>query len=192
MENSQRDINIAFMNELAMVFDRMGIDTNEFIDRMNTKWNALQASGRAWWAATASAWISAISPMRRRCWATHSQIILNGRMVNDGMSTFNCEQAIRKMVEAGLAPKKSKTVILGLTFKENCPDVRNSKVNDIIRELGDFGIRPTVADPWADPETAMEGYGVELSPIDTIRDADCVIAAVSHREFIDLGNRGPA
>ena len=189
VENSQRDINIAFMNELAMVFDRMGIDTNEVIDGMNTKWNAL-----GFRPGLVGGHCIGVDPYyftyEAEMLGYHSQIILNGRMVNDGMSTFIANRAIRKMVEAGLAPKKSKTVILGLTFKENCPDVRNSKVNDIIRELGSFGIRPTVADPWADPETAMEEYGVELNPIDTIRDADCVIAAVSHREFIDLGIEG--
>ena len=189
VENSQRDINIAFMNELAMVFDRMGIDTNEVIDGMNTKWNAL-----GFRPGLVGGHCIGVDPYyftyEAEMLGYHSQIILNGRMVNDGMSTFIANTAIRKMVEAGLAPKKSKTVILGLTFKENCPDVRNSKVNDIIRELGSFGIRPTVADPWADPETAMEEYGIELNPIDTIRDADCVIAAVSHREFIDLGIEG--
>ena len=189
VENSQRDINIAFMNELAMVFDRMGIDTNEVIDGMNTKWNAL-----GFRPGLVGGHCIGVDPYyftyEAEMLGYHSQIILNGRMVNDGMSTFIANTAIRKMVEAGLAPKKSKTVILGLTFKENCPDVRNSKVNDIIRELGSFGIRPTVADPWADPETAMEEYGIELNPIDMIRDADCVIAAVSHREFIDLGIEG--
>jgi UDP-N-acetyl-D-galactosamine dehydrogenase len=189
VENSQRDINIAFMNELAMVFDRMGIDTNEVIDGMNTKWNAL-----GFRPGLVGGHCIGVDPYyftyEAEMLGYHSQIILNGRMVNDGMSTFIANTAIRKMVEAGLAPKKCKTVILGLTFKENCPDVRNSKVNDIIRELGSFGIRPTVVDPWADPETAMEEYGIELDPIDTIRDADCVIAAVSHREFNDLGIEG--
>ena len=120
----------------------------------------------------------------------HSQIILNGRIVNDSMGAFVADAAIKKMIEAGMAPKFSKVVILGLTFKENCPDCRNSKVADIINRLAEYGIRPEVVDPWADPEVAKHEYGVDLSAFTEIKDADCIIVAVAHQMFRDLGLDG--
>lgn len=189
VENSQRDINIAFMNELAMVFDRMGIDTNEVIDGMNTKWNAL-----GFRPGLVGGHCIGVDPYyftyEAEILGYHSQIILNGRIVNDGMGVFIADTAIKRMTLAGLAPRNCTTVILGLTFKENCPDVRNSKVNDILRELRKYGIEPKVTDSWADRDTAMKEYGVEIVPIEEIRDADCVIAAVAHSEFCDLGVDG--
>ena len=113
----------------------------------------------------------------------HSQIILNGRIVNDSMGAFVADKAVKKMIEAGQAPKKSKVVILGLTFKENCPDTRNSKVADIIKQLNTYGIEPVVVDPWASERDAMHEYGVTLTSIDDVNDADCVIVAVAHNEF---------
>ncbi|MDO5435334.1 MAG: nucleotide sugar dehydrogenase [Clostridia bacterium] len=182
VENSQRDINIAFMNELAMVFDKMGIDTNEVVDGMNTKWNAL-----GFRPGLVGGHCIGVDPYyftyEAEKMGYHSQIILNGRIVNDSMGKFVADAAIRKMIEAGLAPKYAKVVILGITFKENCPDTRNSKVNDIIRRLNEYGITPVVADPWADRSEALREYGVELTDIADIRDADCVIAAVAHNEF---------
>ena len=182
VENSQRDINIAFMNELAMVFDRMGIDTNEVVDGMNTKWNAL-----GFRPGLVGGHCIGVDPYYFTYEAErlgyHSQIILNGRIVNDGMGAFVAETAIKKMIEAGQAPKNSKVVILGLTFKENCPDCRNSKVEDIIKRLGDYGIKPMVVDPWADKEVAKKEYGVELSEMSEIKNADCIIVAVAHNEF---------
>ena len=186
VENSQRDINIAFMNELAMAFDRMDIDTNEVVDGMNTKWNAL-----GFRPGLVGGHCIGVDPYYFTYQAEklgyHSQIILNGRIVNDSMGRFIADAAIKKMIEVGQAPKKSKVVILGLTFKENCPDTRNSKVDDIIKRLNEYGIKPIVVDPWASERDAMHEYGVELTKLDDIRDADCVIVAVAHNEFKSLG-----
>lgn len=185
VENSQRDINIAFMNELAMVFDRMGIDTNEVVDGMNTKWNAL-----GFRPGLVGGHCIGVDPYYFTYEAEklgyHSQIILNGRIVNDGMGKFVAEAAIKQMIAAGKAPKKEKVVILGLTFKENCPDTRNSKVGDIIKTLNSYGIEPVVVDPWASERDAMFEYGVTLTELKDVKDADCIIVAVAHNEFKEL------
>lgn len=182
VENSQRDINIAFMNELAMVFDRMQIDTNEVVDGMNTKWNAL-----GFRPGLVGGHCIGVDPYYFTYEAEklgyHSQIILNGRIVNDSMGAYVADVAIRKMIKAGQAPRKSNVVILGLTFKENCPDTRNSKVDDIIKQLNRYGIEPKVVDPWASERDAIHEYGVKLTKIEDIKDADCVIVAVAHNEF---------
>lgn len=182
VENSQRDINIAFMNELAMVFDRMDIDTNEVVDGMNTKWNAL-----GFRPGLVGGHCIGVDPYYFTYEAEklgyHSQIILNGRIVNDSMGAYVADQAVKKMIEAGQAPKKSKVVILGLTFKENCPDTRNSKVDDIIKQLNTYGIEPTVVDPWASERDEMREYGVHLKTMEEAKNADCVIVAVAHNEF---------
>lgn len=189
VENSQRDINIAFMNELAMVFDRMDIDTNEVVDGMNTKWNAL-----GFRPGLVGGHCIGVDPYYFTYEAEklgyHSQIILNGRIVNDSMGAYVANAAVKKMIEAGQAPKKSKVVILGLTFKENCPDTRNSKVNDIIKQLNTYEISPVVADPWASERDAMHEYGVTLTKLEDVKDADCVIVAVAHKEFkaLDLND----
>lgn len=189
VENSQRDINIAFMNELAMVFDRMNIDTNEVIDGMNTKWNAL-----GFRPGLVGGHCIGVDPYYFTYEAEklgyHSQIILSGRIVNDNMGKYVADAAVKKMVEAGQAPKNSKVVIMGLTFKENCPDIRNSKVEDIIKRLGEYNIKPLVVDPWADKTEALAEYGVQLTDIKDISDADCVIMAVAHKEFKELGLEG--
>ena len=186
VENSQRDINIAFMNELAMVFDRMGIDTNEVVDGMNTKWNAL-----GFRPGLVGGHCIGVDPYYFTYEAEklgyHSQIILNGRIVNDSMGAYVADKAVHKMIEAGQAPKKSKVIILGLTFKENCPDCRNSKVANIIGRLNEYGIEPEVVDPWADPEVAKHEYGVDLVNLEDVHDADCVIVAVAHQEFKEFG-----
>lgn len=185
VENSQRDINIAFMNELAMVFDRMNIDTNEVIDGMNTKWNSL-----GFRPGLVGGHCIGVDPYYFTYQAEklgyHSQIILNGRMVNDNMGRFIADVAIKKMIEAGQAPKNSKVVILGLTFKENCPDTRNSKVYDIIKRLKEYEIEPIVVDPWASEADAMREYGVSLTKYNDVRNADCIIVAVAHNEFKTL------
>lgn len=182
VENSQRDINIAFMNELAMVFDRMDIDTNEVVDGMNTKWNAL-----GFRPGLVGGHCIGVDPYYFTYEAEklgyHSQIILNGRIVNDHMGAYVADAAIKQMIAAGQAPKKSKVVILGLTFKENCPDTRNSKVDDIIKELKTYGIEPVVVDPWANECDALREYGVTLTKLEDAKDADCVIIAVAHNEF---------
>lgn len=182
VENSQRDINIAFMNELAMVFDRMGIDTNEVVDGMNTKWNAL-----GFRPGLVGGHCIGVDPYYFTYEAEklgyHSQIILNGRIVNDNMGAYIADAAVKQMIAAGQAPKYSKVVILGLTFKENCPDTRNSKVDDIIKQLKTYGINPIVIDPWASKQDAMREYGVELKSMEDARGADCIIVAVAHNEF---------
>ncbi len=182
VENSQRDINIAFMNELAMVFDRMGIDTNEVVDGMNTKWNAL-----GFRPGLVGGHCIGVDPYYFTYEAEklgyHSQIILSGRKVNDGMGAFVADAAIKEMIKAGKSPKNSKVVILGLTFKENCPDTRNSKVEDIIKRMAEYDINPLVVDPWASERDAMHEYGVTLTKFEDIKDADCVIVAVAHNEF---------
>lgn len=185
VENSQRDINIAFMNELAMVFDKMGIDTSEVISGMNTKWNAL-----GFYPGLVGGHCIGVDPYYFTYQAErlgyHSQIILAGRKVNDSMGEFVADSAIKQMILAGQAPQKSKVVILGITFKENCPDIRNSKVEDIINRLAEYGISPVTADPWADKDETEAEYKVKLEKISDIKDADCVILAVAHDEFKKL------
>lgn len=182
VENSQRDINIAFMNELAMVFDRMGIDTNEVVDGMNTKWNAL-----GFRPGLVGGHCIGVDPYyfvyEAEKLGYHSQIILAGRKVNDGMGAFVADAAIKEMVLAGKSPKTAKVAIFGLTFKENCPDTRNSKVEDIIVRLKEYDIDPIVVDPWASQRDAMHEYGVTLTPVEEIADLDCLILAVAHNEF---------
>ena len=182
VENSQRDINIAFMNEIAIICDKMGIDTIEVLDGMNTKWNALGFK-----PGLVGGHCIGVDPYYLTNAAEklgyHSQIILNGRKVNDSMGAFVADAAIKEMIEAGMAPKKATIVILGITFKENCPDTRNSKVVDVINRLKEFDIQPIVTDDWADPEIAKQEYGVELVPYEQIPKADCVIVAVGHKEY---------
>ena len=185
VENSQRDINIAFMNELAMVFDRMSIDTNEVVDGMNTKWNAL-----GFRPGLVGGHCIGVDPYYFTYEAEklgyHSQIILNGRIVNDRMGKYVAESAVREMIRAGQAPRASEVVILGLTFKENCPDTRNSKVNDIIEALNEYGIEPTVVDPWASERDALNEYGVKLTKLEQVKNADCIIVAVAHDIFREM------
>lgn len=185
VENSQRDINIAFMNELAMVFDRMGIDTNEVVDGMNTKWNAL-----GFRPGLVGGHCIGVDPYYFTYEAEklgyHSQIILSGRKVNDGMGSFVADATIKQLVLVGKAPKGCKLAIFGLTFKENCPDIRNSKVDDIIKGLKEYGINPIVVDPWANPKEAEKEYGVTLTELSQVSDLDCIILAVSHSEFVGL------
>lgn len=182
VENSQRDINIAFMNEIAMICDRMRIDTDEVLAGMNTKWNALGFK-----PGLVGGHCIGIDPYYLTNAAEklgyHSQIILNGRKVNDSIGAFVADAAIKEMIEAGLAPKKATVLIMGLTFKENCPDTRNSKVVDIINRLKEYEINPVVTDSWADPEVAKQEYGVNLVAWEDIPKADCVIVAVGHSEY---------
>ncbi len=182
VENSQRDINIAFMNEVAMICDRLKIDTDEVLAGMNTKWNAL-----GFRPGLVGGHCIGVDPYYLTNVAEklgyHSQIILNGRKVNDSMGAYVAEAAIREMIEAGMAPKKATVIILGITFKENCPDTRNSKVVDIIRRLNEFDIHPVVSDSWADQKFAKEEYGTDLVPFESLPKADCVIVAVGHRQY---------
>lgn len=182
VENSQRDINIAFMNELAMVFDRMGIDTNEVVDGMNTKWNAL-----GFRPGLVGGHCIGVDPYYFTYEAEklgyHSQIILNGRIVNDSMGAYVADAAIRKMIGAGLAPKKSKIAIMGITFKENCPDIRNSKVYDIVKRIREYGIEPIISDPWSLSEDVKQEYDIELTEFAELRDVNCIIIAVAHDHY---------
>ncbi|WP_175615719.1 nucleotide sugar dehydrogenase [Piscibacillus halophilus] len=185
VENSQRDINIAFMNELAMVFDRMGIDTQEVVEAMNTKWNALKFT-----PGLVGGHCIGVDPYyfiyEAEKLGYHSQIILSGRKINDGMGAFVGDAIIKKLILANKVVKKAKVVILGLTFKENTPDTRNSKVDDIIKRLNEYEIEPIVVDPYADPVEAKHEYGVDLVPFDMINDADCLVFSVAHDLFRDM------
>lgn len=180
-ENSQRDINIAFMNELAMVFDKMGIDTNEVVDAMNTKWNAL-----GFRPGLVGGHCIGVDPYyfvyQAEKLGYHSQIILSGRKVNDGMGAFVAEAAIKKLIESNVLVRESKVVILGVTFKENCPDLRNSKVIDIIEHLNEYGIEPIVMDSWANFEE-LEGKVACKKATTYVDNVDCVICAVAHEEY---------
>ena len=182
VENSQRDINIAFMNEIAIICDKLKIDTDEVLAGMNTKWNALGFK-----PGLVGGHCIGVDPYYLTNAAEklgyHSQIILNGRQINDSMGAFVADAAIKEMIEAGMAPKKATVVIMGLTFKENCPDTRNSKVVDIIDRLKEYDIKPIVTDSWADPIVAEREYGIELTAWEDVPKADCVIVAVGHNEF---------
>lgn len=185
VENSQRDINIAFMNELAMIFDIMGIDTNEVIDGMNTKWNSL-----GFRPGLVGGHCIGVDPYyfvyQAENLGYHSQIILSGRKVNDGMGAFVADAAIKEMILAGKKIKGSKVAILGLTFKENCPDIRNSKVADIINKLKQYEINIIVTDPYANSEDVLKEYGIKMTKFEDVKDIDCVIMAVAHDEFKSL------
>ena len=183
VENSQRDINIAFMNELAMVFDRMGIDTNEVVDGMNTKWNAL-----GFRPGLVGGHCIGVDPyylaMCAQRFGYNPEIILAGRRMNDGMGNYVATQTVKLMVKKGINVSHSKIAIFGFTFKENCPDVRNTKVIDIYNSLKEYGIDITVYDPWANVAVAQHEYGIE--PVNTLNPEhqfDAVIMAVAHNEF---------
>lgn len=182
IENSQRDINIAFMNEIAMICDKMNIDTDEVLAGMNTKWNALGFK-----PGLVGGHCIGVDPYYLANAAEklgyHSQIVLTGRRVNDSMGGFVADAAVKQMTEAGLVPQKATVVILGITFKENCPDIRNSKVVDIIHRLEEHEIEPVVADRWADVTVVKQEYGVDLVAMNDLPKADCVIVAVGHKEF---------
>lgn len=182
VENSQRDINIAFMNELAMVFDRMGIDTKQVVEAMNTKWNALGFT-----PGLVGGHCIGVDPYyfiyEAEKLGYHSQIILSGRKINDGMAEFVRDAIIKKLILANKQVKKAKVAILGITFKENCPDTRNSKVIDVIDGLKEYGIEPIIVDPQADPQEAIDEYGIKLSTMNDVTDMDAIVLAVAHNEF---------
>lgn len=184
-ENSQRDINIAFMNELSMVFDRMGIDTIEVVEAMNTKWNAL-----GFYPGLVGGHCIGVDPYyfvyEAEKLGYHSQIIASGRKINDGMGAFIADAAIKKLILANKIVRKAKVVILGITFKENCPDTRNSKVEDIINRLREYEINPVVIDPEADFNDAKSEYDVELVELEKVKNADCIIYAVAHNKFKEM------
>lgn len=182
VENSQRDINIAFINELAMAFDKMGIDTNEVIDAMNTKWNAL-----GFRPGLVGGHCIGVDPYyfvyQAERLGYHSRIISSGRQINDDMPVYVGDQIIKQLVLAGKKVKESKVVFFGATFKENCPDVRNSKIMEIVDRLGEYDIKPVLVDPLADAEDVKRSYGYELSDESAAYDADCLVIAVAHEEY---------
>ncbi|MBU3207625.1 nucleotide sugar dehydrogenase [Clostridium algidicarnis] len=184
-ENSQRDINIAFMNELSMVFDRMNIDTNDVVEAMNTKWNALK-----FYPGLVGGHCIGVDPYyfvyEAEKLGYHSQIILSGRKINDGMGEFVANAIIKKLILANKVVKQAKVVILGITFKENCPDTRNSKIDDIIKKLNEYGIEPIVVDPRASAKDAKNEYGVDLVDLKNVKNADCLVFAVAHDEFNNM------
>lgn len=182
VENSQRDINIAFMNELAMVFDKMNIDTDEVIEAMNTKWNALKFT-----PGLVGGHCIGVDPYyflyEAEKLGYHSQIIQSGRKINDGMGKFVADATIKKLVLANKIVKKSKIGILGLTFKDDTPDVRNSKVIDIIDRLKEYDITPLVFDPYADNLAVKNEYAIEMNELSEFQNLDCLIVAVGHKMF---------
>jgi UDP-N-acetyl-D-glucosamine/UDP-N-acetyl-D-galactosamine dehydrogenase len=185
IENTQRDLNIALMNELAIIFDKMDIDTTEVLRAAGTKWNFLKFS-----PGLVGGHCIGVDPYylthKAEILGYHTQVILAGRRINDGMGKFIAEQTVKNMIASGNYVKGTKVNILGLTFKENCADLRNSKVADVIDELKSYGIEVFVHDPYADPEEAMHQYGVRLYAWDDLPRADAIVAAVSHRQLVSL------
>ena len=185
IENTQRDLNIALMNELALIFDKIGIDTTDVLKAAGTKWNFLKFS-----PGLVGGHCIGVDPYylthKAGMLGYHPQVILAGRRINDGMAKFIAETTIKNMIAAGCHIKAAKVNVLGLTFKEDCGDLRNSKVADVITELESFGVEVFVHDPFADPEEALREYGVKLLSWDALPPADALVAAVSHRQLRNL------
>ncbi len=185
IENSQRDINIAFMNELSIIFNKMGIDTQAVLKAAGTKWNFLK-----FYPGLVGGHCIGVDPYYLTYKAEelgyHSQIILAGRRINDDMGKYVAENCVKSLIRAERPVKNAKVAILGFTFKENCPDTRNSKVYDVVRELQEYGIEPVICDPAADTAEAAALYGVEFTELAEIRSMDAVIVAVAHDQFRTL------
>ena len=185
IENTQRDLNIALMNELALIFDKLGIDTNDVLEAAGTKWNFLKFK-----PGLVGGHCIGVDPY----YLTHKaekigyipQVILAGRRINDGMASFIAQRTVKEMIRAGNTILGSTVTLLGLTFKEDCPDLRNSKVIDIIRELEDYGITVQVSDSMADPAEALHEYGINLCPLDALKPCDALVVAVAHQEYRSL------
>lgn len=189
IENSQRDVNIAFVNELAMIFEKMGIDTHEVLEAAGTKWNFLK-----FFPGLVGGHCIGVDPYYLTYKSEElgyiSQLILSGRRINDGMSKFVAEKYVRELIKSDKKVKGSKVLVMGLTFKENCPDLRNSKINDVIKELSEYGVEVLVHDPVADKKEAMVEYGIELVDLEDLPLVDGIIMAVKHNEYmnIDINN----
>lgn len=185
IENSQRDINIAFVNELSMIFNKMGIDTKAVLEAAGTKWNFLNFS-----PGLVGGHCIGVDPYylthKAEQLGYHSQVILSGRRINDGMGKYVGEATVKNLIKANKQVKGARVAVLGMTFKEDCPDVRNSKVIDIINELNEYGIDVFVTDPIADENEIKEEYGVELTKFEDIKDMDAIIVAVGHKQYLDL------
>jgi UDP-N-acetyl-D-galactosamine dehydrogenase len=182
IENTQRDLNIALINELALIFHKIGIDTTEVLEAAGTKWNFLQFR-----PGLVGGHCIGVDPYylthKADMLGYHPQVILAGRRINDGMGKYVADQTVKLMIQAGSSVKGAAVNVLGLTFKENCPDLRNSRVIDVVRELTAFGARVHVHDPVADPAEAMQEYGLKLEPWDELPRADAIVSAVAHREL---------
>ena len=185
IENSQRDINIAFVNELSLIFDRIGIDTLEVLEAAGTKWNFLPYR-----PGLVGGHCIGVDPYYLANKASelgyHAQVILAGRRINDNMAKFVAEKTIKKLINGNIRVKGADILVMGLTFKENCPDLRNSKVNDIIKELREYGANVHVIDPMAPKEEALEEYGIILEDESCIKNMDAVVVAVGHKEYRDM------
>ena len=185
IENSQRDINIAFMNELSIIFNKMGIDTKSVLEAAGTKWNFLK-----FFPGLVGGHCIGVDPYyltyKAEMMGYHSQIILAGRRINDDMGKYVAENVVKNLISADKAVKGAKVAILGFTFKENCPDTRNTRIIDIVNELKEYGITPVIADPEADADEAKWLYGIEFVDMNTIKDMDAVILAVAHDSFSSL------
>ncbi|MBQ7099992.1 MAG: nucleotide sugar dehydrogenase, partial [Clostridia bacterium] len=185
IENSQRDINIAFMNELSIIFNKMGIDTKSVLEAAGTKWNFLK-----FFPGLVGGHCIGVDPYyltyKAEQLGYHSQVILAGRRINDDMGKYVAENTVKKLIAAGKNVRNAKVAILGFTFKENCPDTRNTRVIDIINELSEYGISPVVADPVADAEEGRVHYGIEFTDISAVKNMDAVIIAVGHTEFMSF------
>ena len=185
IENSQRDINIAFMNELSIIFNKMGIDTKSVLEAAGTKWNFLK-----FFPGLVGGHCIGVDPYyltyKAEMLGYHSQIILSGRRINDDMGKYVAENVVKNLISADKAVKNAKVAILGFTFKENCPDTRNTRIIDIVNELKEYGITPVIADPEADADEAKWLYGIEFVDMNTIKDMDAVILAVAHDSFSSL------
>ena len=185
IENSQRDINIAFMNELSIIFNKMGIDTQSVLKAAGTKWNFLK-----FYPGLVGGHCIGVDPYyltyKAEMLGYHSQIILSGRRINDDMGKYVAENVVKKLIEADKPVKGAKVAILGFTFKENCPDTRNTKIIDIVNELHEYGITPVIADPAADVDEAKWLYGIEFVDMDTVKEMDAIILAVAHDCFKNL------
>ena len=185
IENSQRDINIAFMNELSIIFNKMGIDTKSVLEAAGTKWNFLK-----FFPGLVGGHCIGVDPYyltyKAEMMGYHSQIILSGRRINDDMGKYVAENVVKNLISADKAVKNAKVAILGFTFKENCPDTRNTRIIDIVNELKEYGITPIIADPEADADEAKWLYGIEFVDMNTIKDMDAVILAVAHDSFSSL------
>lgn len=185
IENSQRDINIAFMNELSIIFNKMGIDTQAVLKAAGTKWNFLN-----FYPGLVGGHCIGVDPYYLTYKAEelgyHSQIILAGRRINDDMGKYVAENVVKNLIKADASIKNAKVAILGFTFKENCPDTRNTKIIDIYNELKEYGITPVIADPAADADEAKHLYGIEFIDINSIKNCDAVILAVAHEQFKNI------
>ncbi|MCI9437362.1 MAG: nucleotide sugar dehydrogenase [Lachnospiraceae bacterium] len=185
IENSQRDINIAFMNELSIIFNKMGIDTKAVLEAAGTKWNFLN-----FYPGLVGGHCIGVDPYyltyKAEMLGYHSQIILSGRRINDDMGKYVAENCVKSLIAANKAVKNAKVAILGFTFKENCPDTRNTKIMDIVNELEEYNIHPIIADPEADADEAERFYGIQFTDIEQVHEMDAVILAVAHHKFAGL------